>query len=67
MTWHYETALTEVQTIIKQIESGDLDLADIIDQFEVATRILKECEEFLQAKQTQVDLVIEQLQDPVDV
>ncbi len=65
--WHYESALVEVQTIIEQIESGELNLADIVDQFEAATKILKDCEIFLKAKQAQVDLIIEHLQDDPEI
>ncbi|MDX2272490.1 MAG: exodeoxyribonuclease VII small subunit [Cyanobacteriota bacterium] len=59
--WHYETAIQEVEGIITQIESGALDLGEVVSQFERASQTLRDCEAFLHAKQAQVDLIIETL------
>ena len=65
--WHYESAIAEVEHIIAQVESGQLDLADVIEQFVTATQTLKQCEAFLQQKQAQVSILVETLQeDPFD-
>ncbi len=51
--------------MIAQVESGQLDLADVIEQFVTATQTLKQCEAFLQEKQAQVSILVETLQaDP---
>lgn len=61
--WHYETAVAEIETIVTQIESGELELAEVLDQFAIAVEQLKQCETFLAHHQQQIDLVIETLMD----
>lgn len=63
-SWRYEAAIQEIESIIQAIESGQLDLETVVQQFHQASRTLETCRSFLQAKQAQVDLVIEQLADP---
>ncbi|MBT9315698.1 exodeoxyribonuclease VII small subunit [Leptothoe spongobia] len=59
--WNYETCVTEVEAIITNLETGELPLADIFEQFEKAVTELKKCDAFLQAKQQQAQLLIETL------
>jgi exodeoxyribonuclease VII small subunit len=61
--WRYETTVTEIETIINQIEAGDLDLADVFEQFAQAVQYLRQCETFLAERQGQLDLLIEELGD----
>lgn len=61
--WNYEATVTKVETIIAQIEAGELELEEVFDQFSVAVEYLRECETFLQERQQQVDLLIETLKD----
>ena len=61
--WHYEAAIAEVERIITAVESGQLDLGDVIDHFVAATQTLKQCEAFLQDKQAQVGILVQTLQD----
>lgn len=61
--WNYEATVAEVEAIIHQIEMGDLPLADLFDQFEIAVERLRQCETFLNRQQQQVDLLIETLLD----
>ncbi|BAZ40130.1 exodeoxyribonuclease VII small subunit [Calothrix sp. NIES-4101] len=62
-TWSYEGKVREIEEIIAKIEGGDLDLAEVFEQFATAVEGLKECDRFLQERQQQVDLLIETLQD----
>jgi exodeoxyribonuclease VII small subunit len=62
--WNYETTVSQIETTLNQIESGDLDLADVFEQFTTAIAQLKECEAFLGDRQQQVDLLIETLTEP---
>lgn len=64
--WSYEAAIARVETLVKQIETGDLDLADVFDHFDTASRDLQQCEQFLAAKQQQLDLAIETLESAPD-
>lgn len=61
--WHYESAVSEVNQIIQQIESGELDLADVFEQFNAAVTRLNQCEAFLNHQQSQMSLLIETLDE----
>ncbi|MGF1520566.1 MAG: exodeoxyribonuclease VII small subunit [Nodosilinea sp.] len=60
-TWSYETTVATVEAIIADLESGSLPLAAVLTQFEQAVQALTQCETYLQAKQQQVDVLIETL------
>ncbi len=60
-TWNYETSVEKVEAIINDLETGDLPLADIFEQFEKAVTELKKCDSFLQEKQQQAQILIETL------
>lgn len=64
--WNYETTVAEVETIIEKIEAGELDLADVFEQFTTAIEYLRQCEAFLNQRQQQVDLLIETLSSEPD-
>jgi exodeoxyribonuclease VII small subunit len=61
--WSYETTVAEIETIINRIELGELELADVFEQFSAAMEQLRQCEAFLTQQQQQVDLLIETLVD----
>lgn len=61
--WNYESIVAEVEAIIARIESGDLNLADVFDQFSTAIEYLRQCETFLSQRQQQMNLLIETLTD----
>ena len=60
-TWNYETSVEQIEAIITDLETGELPLADIFEQFEKAVAELKKCDSFLQEKQQQAQLLIETL------
>ncbi|MDJ1177409.1 exodeoxyribonuclease VII small subunit [Roseofilum sp. BLCC_M91] len=63
--WNYEETVAQVEAIISQMEAGDMDLAEVFDQFTLAVEYLKQCESFLAQKRSQMDLLIETLsEDP---
>lgn len=64
--WSYETAVAEVESVIDQIESGELELAAVFEQFAIAVEQLKQCEAFLSTHRQQVSLMIETLTDADD-
>jgi exodeoxyribonuclease VII small subunit len=61
--WQYETSVAQVEQILTLIEVGEMDLADVFEQFTIAIDHLKQCEKFLGDRQQQVDLLIETLSD----
>jgi len=61
--WNYEATVAQVENIIEQIEAGELELAEVFDQFSAAIEYLRQCEAFLNQRQQQMDLLIETLTD----
>ncbi len=64
--WHYETSVADIEAIISRIESGDLELEDVFEQFAQAIEALQQCEAFLAKRQAQVNVLIETLEDSPD-
>lgn len=60
-SWDYEHAVAEVEQIIRQIEQGELRLADVFEQFSAAIERLQQCEAFLNYHRQQIDVLIETL------
>ncbi|MCG9892035.1 MAG: exodeoxyribonuclease VII small subunit [Thermosynechococcaceae cyanobacterium MS004] len=61
--WRYEETAAEVERIVNQIESGELELEEVFEQFAQAVEYLQQCESFLAERQQQIDLLIETLED----
>lgn len=61
--WNYEETVATIEAIITQIETGELAIADVFEQFETAINQLQQCETFLNYHQQKVDLLIETLND----
>ena len=61
--WNYEETVAKVEEIIDRIESGELELAKVFEEFAVATEGLDRCEAFLSEKQKQLDVSIEVLEE----
>lgn len=59
--WSYEATVTKTEGILRAIESGDLELAEVFSQFQIAAGQLRQCEEFLAQQQERVELVVETL------
>lgn len=61
--WSYEDTLARIEDITAQLETGDMPLADVFEQFAAAVGSLKQCDQFLQDKQKEATLLIETLVD----
>ncbi len=61
--WDYEAAVAAVEATLARLETGELPLAAVLEEFEQASRELQQCETFLQQKQSQLELLIETLED----
>ena len=61
--WSYEDTLARIEDITAQLETGDMPLADVFEQFAEAVGSLKQCDQFLQDKQKEATLLIETLVD----
>ncbi|BAY67391.1 exodeoxyribonuclease VII small subunit [Anabaena sp. FACHB-709] len=60
---NYEAKVAEIEAIISRIESGELELEAVFEQFANAVEYLRQCDTFLQQRQQQMDLLIETLND----
>ncbi|MGG6269388.1 exodeoxyribonuclease VII small subunit [Leptolyngbya sp. AN03gr2] len=65
-SWNYEETVAKVERILTRIESGELELADVFEEFSAAVECLRQCESFLAERQKQVDLLIETLNDEAE-
>ena len=64
--WNYEATVKQVEEIVARIEAGELELAEVFDQFATAVDYLRQCETFLAQRRQQMDLLIETLTDDSD-
>ena len=58
----FEHALSELETLIEQLESGDLSLDQSLQQFKQGVELTRHCQGIL----SQAQQVVEQLIDPND-
>jgi exodeoxyribonuclease VII small subunit len=65
--WHYETTVADIEAMIDRIETGELELAAVFEQFTAAVEQLHQCEAFLAQRQQQLDILIEDLQDDAEL
>lgn len=59
---HFEQALAELETLVSQMEKGELSLADTVAGYARGTELARRCEEALR----QAELKVEQLANPAD-
>lgn len=60
--WTYEGAIAQIEETLARLESGQLPLADVLEQFQDASEELQRCEFFLRTKQEQLDILVEVLE-----
>jgi exodeoxyribonuclease VII small subunit len=61
--WSYEETVEQVEDILQQIERGELELTEVLEQFAIGVESLRQCEDFLATQQEQVELLLETLGD----
>ncbi|MBE9185655.1 exodeoxyribonuclease VII small subunit [Microcoleus sp. LEGE 07076] len=59
--WNYEETVDRIEAIVDRVESGELPLEEVFEQFAVAVECLQQCEGFLARGKEQMDLSIELL------
>ena len=60
--WTYEGAIAHIEATLARLESGQLPLAEVLEQFQQASQELQRCEAFLREKQDQLDILVEVLE-----
>ena len=64
--WNYEETVDRIKAIIDRVESGELPLEELFEQFAVAVECLQQCESFLARGKEQMELSIELLAEEPD-
>lgn len=55
-----EQALEELETVVEQLEHGEMSLEDSLKAFEQGVRLTRQCQAILAAAEQKVQLLIEQ-------
>ena len=56
----FESALTQLETIVESMESGDVPLAELLAKFEEGNKLLKVCEARLKDAELKIELLKKQ-------
>ncbi len=56
----FEAALSQLESIVEAMETGDVPLADLMAQFEDGTKLLKICEARLKEAELKIELLKKQ-------
>ena len=54
----FEDKIKELETIINELESGDIDLESSIEKYTKAMTLVKECDEKLKSIEEQVNKIV---------
>lgn len=54
----FESTLAELETLVEQLESGELELADSLDKFKRGIELSKQCRTMLDQAQQTIDDVM---------
>ena len=55
---NFEEKLKELETIVNELESGEIDLDSSIEKYTVAMKLVKECDEKLKNVEEQVNKIV---------
>ena len=58
-TTDFETSLNELETLVNQVEQGDLSLEDALGAFEQGVKLTRECQTILDQAEQKVQVLIE--------
>lgn len=56
----FEDALTQLETVVEAMESGDVPLASLLAKFEQGSKLLKQCETRLKEAELKIELLKKQ-------
>lgn len=59
----FEESLKELETIVSKLESGELPLEQSLEQFEVGTKLYKECKDQLSIAEKKIALLTDSLKE----
>ncbi|MBM3766815.1 MAG: exodeoxyribonuclease VII small subunit [Acidobacteria bacterium] len=56
--WSFEKGLSELESVVKELESGDLPLEKAIQVFERGVGLSERCRKELEAAETRVEVLV---------
>jgi len=56
---NFEHKLEELEDLVENLESGDLDLEEALTQFEKGIKMTRECQQALNAAEQRVKILVE--------
>jgi exodeoxyribonuclease VII small subunit len=56
--FNYSKSLKEIEEIVKQIESGELDVDKLADKVKKATELIEQCREKLRTTEEDLDRIL---------
>jgi exodeoxyribonuclease VII small subunit len=59
----FEESLKELENIVSKLESGELALEQSLDQFEVGTKLYKECKDQLSIAEKKIAVLTDSLKE----
>lgn len=59
----FEDSLKELENIVSKLESGELPLEKSLEEFEVGTRLYKECKDQLSVAEKKIALLTDSLKE----
>lgn len=62
----FEDKVEELDTIINELENGEIDLDDSINKYTKAMKLIKECDEELKKVEEQVNKIVLENNDVID-
>lgn len=60
---NFEESLKELESIVSKLESGELGLEQSLEQFEVGTKLYKECKDQLSVAEKKIAVLTESLKE----
>ncbi|MFA6237107.1 MAG: exodeoxyribonuclease VII small subunit [Bacteriovorax sp.] len=60
---NFEESLKELELIVSKLESGDVGLEQSLEQFEIGTKLYKECKEQLLVAEKKIVILTESLKE----
>ena len=62
-TSHFEKSLKELEKIVRELESGDVDLDESLKKFEQGIQLYKNCRETLEKAEMKIKILSDQLKE----
>ena len=62
----FEENMSELESIVENLEKGDINLDDAIEEFQKAMTLIKSCDSKLKESETTIAKIVDENRDVVD-